>query len=166
MSSWPSRTRSPRCTIGRSPWWPNVEEIEDRIKQNDVKFFTVVGTLRTSSLQRGSTMLYRLTDPSTGRTVTYLHTNDPKYTAMLGQFIGVHGTLTTEPALNMKVVDDPTSAEAVDPAKVNGAVAAQVIPPSLMPRSPQANAGTTNAQYVLVRSRSLARELPPPARRC
>lgn len=113
------------------------EEIEERIKQNDVKFYTVVGTLRPSSLQRGSTILYRLTDPSTGRTIAYIRSNDAKYAGMFGSFIGIHGTLNTEAALNMKVVDDPTGVEVVDPAKVNTAIAAQLVPPSLMPKSPQ-----------------------------
>lgn len=114
------------------------EEIEERIKQNDITFYTVVGTLRTSSLQRGTEMLYRITDPATGRTVAYLRSNDSKYAGLLGQFIGVKGTLSTDTALNMKVVE-PTAAEPVDQAKVNSAVAAQIVPPSLMPKAPQAS---------------------------
>jgi len=36
-------------------------------------------------------MLYRLTDPASGRTVCYLRTTEPKYGPLLGQFIGVRG---------------------------------------------------------------------------
>jgi hypothetical protein len=52
------------------------EEITKRMAQ--VSFYTAVGTLRVSNLQRGNTTLYRLVDPTTGRTVVYLRSNDPK----------------------------------------------------------------------------------------
>ena len=55
-------------------------------------------------------MMYRLTDPSTGRTVAYIRTNDSKYAGMLGQFIGVKGTINTDTALNMKFIDQPSEA--------------------------------------------------------
>jgi uncharacterized protein YgiM (DUF1202 family) len=122
------------------------EEIEDRIKQNDVTYYTVVGTLRTSSLQHGSEMLYRLTDPATGRTVAYIRSNDNKYENLLGQFIGIRGTMNTDPSLNMKIVTDPTAAEAVDPTKVNNSVAAQLVPPSMMPKPAQASAEIPGGQ--------------------
>ena len=59
------------------------------MKQKDVKVYTAVGTLRTSSIQQGGQIMYRLTDPQTGRTVCYLRSDDPKYGTLLSQFIGV-----------------------------------------------------------------------------
>ncbi|HET6247623.1 MAG TPA: SH3 domain-containing protein [Tepidisphaeraceae bacterium] len=116
------------------------DEIQQRIKEKEVHFYAAVGTLRASSIQRGGGTLFRLTDPSTGRTVAYVRSSDASYATMLGQFVGVKGTLTTDTALNMKIIEQPTSAEPVDPSKVNDSVAAQIIPPSLMPRVPTARA--------------------------
>ncbi len=116
------------------------EEIDDRIKQKNVTIYAAVGTLRTSSLQQGETTLYRLTDPSTGRTLVYLRTNEPKYAALLNKFVGVKGDLNNDEQLNLKVIA-PTAAEAVDPAKVNTTVAAQIIPPSMLPRATEASTG-------------------------
>jgi hypothetical protein len=106
-------------------------EIEDRIKQNNLEIYSAVGTLRTSSLQIGNTMLYRLTDPATGRTVAYLRTNDPKFGAMLGQFIGVRGAITNDPQLK-SVIENPADAKPVDQSKVNRTIVAQLVPPSLI----------------------------------
>jgi uncharacterized protein YgiM (DUF1202 family) len=106
-------------------------EIEDRIKQNNLEIFTAVGTLRTSSLQIGNTMLYRLTDPATGRTVAYLRSNDSKLGSMLGQFIGVRGAITNDPQLKA-LIENPTDAKVVDQSKVNKSIAAQIVPPSLL----------------------------------
>jgi uncharacterized protein YgiM (DUF1202 family) len=106
-------------------------EIEDRIKQNNLEIFTAVGTLRTSSLQVGNTMLYRLTDPSTGRTVAYVRTNDPKYGSFLGQFIGVRGTIANDSQLK-SVIENPSDARVVDQSKVNKSIVAQLVPPSLI----------------------------------
>src|SRR5205085_99165 len=109
------------------------DELQQQIKKNEVKMYAAVGTLRTSSLQNGPQALYRLTDPQTGRTVVYIRTADQKYAALLNQFIGVKGDIATETSLSMKVVS-PTDAEAVDPANVFKSVAAQVVPPSLLPQ--------------------------------
>jgi hypothetical protein len=106
-------------------------EIEDRIKQNNLEIFSAVGTLRTSSLQIGNTMLYRLTDPATGRTVAYLRTNDPKYGGLLGQFIGVRGNITNDAQLK-SVIENPADARPVDQSKVNKSIVAQLVPPSLI----------------------------------
>jgi predicted pyridoxine 5'-phosphate oxidase superfamily flavin-nucleotide-binding protein len=108
------------------------EEIQDRIKQTEIVVYAAVGTLRTSSIQRGTQTLYRLTDPSTGRTVAYLRTSDSKYATLLGQFVGVKGSINVDPALNMKMIDQPTETVAVDQSKVNKTVTAQIIPPSLL----------------------------------
>ncbi|MDB5172599.1 MAG: hypothetical protein JWN51_1372 [Phycisphaerales bacterium] len=118
------------------------EEIAQKIKENEIVMFAAVGTLRTSSLQRGTGTLYRLTDPATGRTICYLRTADAKYATLLGQFIGVRGTISTEAGLNMKMIDTPTEPQAVNPAKVNTAISAQIIPPSLMPGVRSASTST------------------------
>ncbi len=110
------------------------QELQERIEKNKIAMFTAVGTLRTSSLQQGNTVLYRLTDPGTGRTVVYIRTNDAKYANLLGQFIGVHGELATDQQLGVKVIA-PTDASEVDQAKVNNGVTAQVIPPSMLAKS-------------------------------
>ena len=62
----------------------------------------------------------------------YVRTEDAKIGSMIGQFIGIQGNVTDEQALNLKVIT-PESYEAVDPNKVNINVAAQIVPPSLMP---------------------------------
>jgi hypothetical protein len=109
------------------------EEITERIKEKEVTFYAAVGTLRASSIQRGDGTLFRLTDPATGRTIAYLRTMDAKFASMMGQFVGVKGIVTTDTALNMKIIDQPLGIEGVDPAKVNNSIAAQIIPPSLVP---------------------------------
>jgi uncharacterized protein YgiM (DUF1202 family) len=126
------------------------EELQERIKQNEVKVYTAVGTLRTSSLQLGSGggMLYRLTDPATGRTVVYLRSADQSVTSLINRFIGVKGDLANDPALNLKVINNPSGAEVVDQTKVNGTVAAQVIPPSLLPKINTASTGSSTGEAV------------------
>lgn len=111
------------------------EEIQERIQQNDVKIFTAVGTLQTSSLQAGAPPLYRLTDPATGRTMVYLRSDDTKIAGLLGQFIGVRGDVVDEQRLNIKVIT-PAAMETVDPSKVNNGVVAEIIPPSLLAQTP------------------------------
>ena len=101
--------------------------------------YATVGTLRTSSIQHAGATLYRVTDPETGRTVAYIRTTDTAPMALLGQFVGVKGTISTDDSVNMKMIDNPTLVEPVDQAKVNGSVAAQILPPSLLPRSSEAS---------------------------
>jgi hypothetical protein len=108
------------------------EELEQRLKATDMKYFTAVGVLRPSSLQQGPMTLYRLTDPGNGRTVVYVRSNDDKMGLLMGQFIGVKGEMATDQQLNLKVIT-PERFEACDPAKLYTNVAAQIIPPSLMP---------------------------------
>jgi uncharacterized protein YgiM (DUF1202 family) len=114
------------------------EEIQERLRQTDIQVYAAVGTLRTSSLQVGRTTLYRLTDPTTGRTVVYVRSADPKFAEMLGQFVGVKGKLDSEAQLNLKVVT-PTATDVVDPAKLNTSVAAEIVPPSMLPRAASTN---------------------------
>jgi hypothetical protein len=110
------------------------EELAENIKRTEVSMYTAIGTLQTSSLQLGTQTMYRLTDPANSRTVVYIRSDDPKYAGMIGQFIGVKGELTTDPALSMKVVV-PTDAKQVDPSALYKTLAAQVVPPSLFPRA-------------------------------
>lgn len=111
------------------------QELQKRIAENTVKVYTAVGTLQPSSLQQGAVTLYRITDPATGRTVCYLRSNDSKTISMLGQFVGVKGSLQEEARLGAKVIT-PTELTVCDPAKVHLSITAQIIPPSLMPKEP------------------------------
>jgi uncharacterized protein YgiM (DUF1202 family) len=114
------------------------QELAERLKQSQIQVYAAVGELQPSSLQIGSGTLYRLVDPSTGRTEIYLRTSDPKITGLMGQFIGVNGPTTTDPQLSLRVVD-PTEAQTVDESKVNGSVMASIVPPSLLARQASAN---------------------------
>jgi len=114
------------------------QELRDRVTKTEVKYYAAVGTLRPSSLQQGTMPLFRLTDPASGRTVVYLKSDDVKIGEMMGQFIGVKGTIVEDPQLSLKVIT-PTSYEAVDQTKLYNGIAAQMVPPSLMPMG-QANA--------------------------
>jgi len=109
------------------------EDIAQQIKKTDVQVYTAVGTLRTSSLQQGQSVLYRLTDPQTGHTVCYIRSDDPKIAGFMGQFIGVKGQLSTDPALSLKVVS-PTETAVVDTNQLFRGVAAQLVPPSMIPQ--------------------------------
>jgi flagellin-like hook-associated protein FlgL len=107
-------------------------ELRDRQKATEIKRYTAVGTLRQSSLQMGGQVLYRLTDPETGRTVIYIRTNEPAAGAMVGQFVGVTGDITDDTRANLKFIS-PKLLENVDRNDVNTKVAATIIPPSLTP---------------------------------
>ncbi len=105
-------------------------ELTDRIEKTDVRIYEAVGELRPSSLQSGNEMLYRLTDPATGRTVVYVRSGDPNIGAHMGKFVGVKGSTATDSRLDIVVVT-PTAVEDVDPAEVNTKVAAKRVPPSM-----------------------------------
>jgi len=114
------------------------QELEERIKETQVDFYTAVGTLRPSSLQQGprGTVLYRLTDPDTGRTLVYLRSGDSNQLgSLLNQFVGVRGELRKDPLLRMNVIQ-PTEAKAIDQSRLGNGVAASVMPPSLLPKMP------------------------------
>ena len=114
------------------------QELAERLKKADIQLFTAVGTLQTSSLQVGSGVLYRLTDPATGRTLIYLRSDSRKMTALIGQFVGVTGEQTTDPQNNLRMIS-PKDIEVVDAAKVNSSIAAEIVPPSLLARNASAS---------------------------
>jgi len=114
------------------------QELAERLKQNQIQVFVAVGSLQPSSLQIGSGTLYRLVDPSTGRTEIYVRTSDAKITALMGEFVGINGASSTDPQLSLRVID-PTDAKVVDESKVNGSIMASIIPPSLLARQASAN---------------------------
>ncbi len=104
------------------------EELAARIKANEVTVYTAIGMLRTSSLQQGNGILYRLTDPTSGRTLVYLRSTDgSKVNGFLGQLIGVKGEVSIDPVLQAKSIA-PTDVAAVDAAKVNNGVTAGILP--------------------------------------
>lgn len=117
------------------------QELSERMKQNAVELYTAVGSLQASSLQLGGATLYRLTDPATGRTVVYIRTTDTIAAGLMNQFVGVKGDAVTDTQLSLRVIT-PTTIEQVDPAKVNGSIAAEIIPPSMLAR--QASASMSN----------------------
>ena len=119
------------------------QEIDERIAQARVAVYAAVGTLRVSSLQQGGTLLYRLTDPATGRTVVYVRSNDPKYAGLLNQFVGVRGEVANDARLRMKIIT-PTEAEAVDASKVNNGVIATIVPPSMVTIATTGDAGVND----------------------
>ncbi len=94
--------------------------------------FTALGLLQASSVQAGDNQtLYRITDPSTGRSLCYVRTSDPKFATFIDKFVGIKGELTTDAQLTLKTVV-ATAIEAVEPAKVNNGVTAQIVPPSMV----------------------------------
>jgi SH3-like domain-containing protein len=114
------------------------DELAQRVKDQSVSIYTALGTLRISSLQQSNTTLYRLTDPGTGRTLVYIKSNDPKYTVLLNQFIGVKGDVVEDTNMNIKTIA-PTETTPVDPSKVNTTVTATIIPPSMLPKTATAS---------------------------
>lgn len=119
------------------------EELQQRVKDADIQFYTAVGTLRTSSLQVGQQTLYRLTDPANGRTVIYVRSEDNQLGQMIGQFVGIRGEVVDDAQLHLRVVV-PASYENVNPSKVGQSVAAQIVPPSLLPKPGQVGTASTN----------------------
>jgi hypothetical protein len=120
------------------------EELEQRIKATGINYYTAVGTLRISSLQQGNAMLYRLTDPNTGRTLLYVRSSDPKMSPLVGQFIAIKGDVADDRTIGLKVCT-PTSFEAVDQSKVNTNISAQYVPASLTGPAAAAGAGASQA---------------------
>lgn len=114
--------------------------IEEKMASG-VSIYAAVGTLQASTLQFGLGTLYRLTDPATGRSLCYVRSSDPKLNDFLDKFVGVRGNLGNDPQTSLQIVT-ATEVVAVDPAKVNRGVSAQISPPSLRgQRSEQATTG-------------------------
>jgi hypothetical protein len=116
------------------------DELAERIKQDNVMMYTAVGTLRASSLIQTGTTLYRICDPVSGRTMVYVRTNDPKYAALLNQFVGLKGDLSHDDAMNLKILT-PTDGVTVDQSKVGTTIAATMVPPSMAGKSATASTG-------------------------
>jgi uncharacterized protein YgiM (DUF1202 family) len=114
------------------------QELAERLKASQIQVFVAVGQLQPSSLQIGGGTLYRLVDPSTGRTEIYVRTSDTKITALMSQFVGVNGPTSTDPQLSLRVIE-PTEAQPVDESKVNASVMASIVPPSLLARQASSN---------------------------
>ena len=127
-----SRAAQQASAAAQVPMAAEAKEIDQRIKDSAVKRFAAVGTLRTSALPYNGQTMYRLTDPTSGRTVVYVVTADPAVKAMEGQFVGVTGEVVDDSARKIKFIQ-PTTAAAVDPADLGrGAVSATLVPPSLL----------------------------------
>jgi hypothetical protein len=118
------------------------DEIKDRMAKHAVTVYATVGTLRTSSIQHAGSMLYRITDPETGRTIAYLRTTGSTPLSLLGQFVGVKGDITDDSDMNVKMIDNPKTVEAVDQTKINSSIAAEILPPSLFSRASEASTNT------------------------
>lgn len=114
------------------------QEIQEVLDRQQIKIFTAVGILRPSSLQDGQKTLYRITDPTNGRTLVYIRTSDERVTQLMGQFIGVNGSIGSDPDLNLQVVR-PDTLQPVNPAEVGNKVAAQFAPPSLVKQNATAS---------------------------
>ncbi|MGA2499483.1 MAG: SH3 domain-containing protein [Tepidisphaeraceae bacterium] len=94
--------------------------------------FTALGMLQASAVQPGDNQtLYRITDPATGRSLCYVRANDPKFATFIDKFVGVKGELVTDAQLSLKTVN-ATDIQAVEQAKVNHGVTAQIVPPSMV----------------------------------
>ena len=133
------------------------QELAERLKASQIQVFVAVGQLQPSSLQIGGGTLYRLVDPSTGRTEIYVRTSDPKITALMSEFVGVNGPTSTDPQLSLRVIE-PTEAQPVDESKVNGSVMASIVPPSLLASRRRRIKDTEHKTL-------LPRRLPPPTGR-
>jgi hypothetical protein len=102
--------------------------------------YTAVGTLRTSSLQNGPKVLYRLTDPGSGRTLVYIQTDDAKYASLIGQFVGVNGQVLEDTAQGLKYIN-PKDTTPIEPGSVGQTTTATMIPPTILQAQGTANVG-------------------------
>ncbi|MBC7784491.1 MAG: SH3 domain-containing protein, partial [Burkholderiales bacterium] len=104
------------------------QEIDQRIKDAQVQQFTAVGTLRQSAVPYGGRTLYRLTDPTTGRTVVYINTADANVIRYEGLFVGVRGEVTDDPARRLRFIV-PTETTQIDPALlIKGSITSKLVP--------------------------------------
>ncbi len=106
-------------------------DLEQRVAETSVAQFVAVGRLAVSSLQIGNETLYRLVDPANSRLVIYVRTNNPSFTSMLDQFVGIQGEVVADPSIKLTYIT-PTEVKPVDPADVNTKVFATHTPASLI----------------------------------
>jgi uncharacterized protein YgiM (DUF1202 family) len=109
------------------------DAINQRLAGTSMRLFTAVGNLESSTLEQNGAPLYRLTDPGTGHTVVYVK-SDNSLPAKVGTFVGVKGDVLSDQTLGVKVIT-PKSVEDVDPTAVGKTVTAEMMPPSLLPKT-------------------------------
>ena len=114
----------------------------DQKLDRGITLFSAVGTLQTSTLQNtpGQTV-YRLTDPTTGRTICYVRTSDTNMGDLINTFVGVDGPIVTDADMTLKIVN-VTKIVTLDPQKINNGVTAQLLPTSMLPKSSNPTATT------------------------
>jgi CO dehydrogenase/acetyl-CoA synthase delta subunit len=110
-------------------------EIKERIDEAKITQFAATGTLRQSALPYGGRMLYRLTDPASGRTVVYVNTDDANVIKLEGMFIGIRGDVVEDPVRRIKFIK-PTDATQIEPSGlIKGSITSTLTPASLLPTS-------------------------------
>ncbi len=110
------------------------QELAERVENSKVTVYTAVGVLQPSTLQVGSTPIFRLCDPGNGRTIIYLRAEGEQAQSLarhLEKFIGVRGAKTDDKDLSMTFIQ-VNHVAGVDPAEVFKSVAAELIPPSMV----------------------------------
>lgn len=104
-------------------------QLQDKFRQIDMTTFNAAGTLQNTTLQQAGHVLLRLVDPATTHTLIYIKGSDA---SLLGQFVGVKGTIAHDDALNIDVLT-PTTMVIVDPNSMGKTVTAEIMPPSMRP---------------------------------
>lgn len=110
------------------------EELAQRAERGRITLYAAVGELQPSSLQIRGATLFRLCDPETKRTIVYLKASGDLAESLVGQiqqFVGIKGDVVRDPQLDLEYID-VTGAAGVNPDDVFGAVAAKLIPPSMV----------------------------------
>lgn len=120
------------------------EELQQRYAQNDIKRYTAVGTLRVSALPYGDKAMYRLTDPTTSRTIIYIVSDDPMIAKSEGMFVAIDGSVTDDTRRQIKFIT-PTAINTISPEQITkGTIGATFVPPSLTPSASTTTPGTAN----------------------
>lgn len=107
-------------------------QLQEQFRQVEMTRYTAIGQLQTSALEQAGHSLHRLVDPATGATLVYLRGTAGM---MVGQFVGVRGSVVRVDALGINVIT-PESAAVVDPGSFGRGVAADIFPPSLRGQLP------------------------------
>lgn len=107
-------------------WEAKQKKLEQRLAQEQRHLFAAVGTLQTSSVQEDGANLYRLIDPSTGRTLVYVKPSEGSLAQNIGKMVGVRGQIADDPSLGLKIIT-PTGTEVLDPDELSN-VSAQIMP--------------------------------------